>query len=179
MTHSAWPLLEDGGAVFGVLIALASVTLAKFTHNPIWDSIGTIAIGCLLGLMAVYLVAKNRTYLVGKAISAREQSKIATILHDDPVVEDIAVQRAMVLGTDSYKISAEVDLDGRFLADKYFADKDLEQILSSLKNASDFQNFIRDYSEHLVDQVGDEIDRIEQEIRKAVPKATDIDLEPN
>ena len=170
-------LLEDGGAVFGVLIALASVILAQ--KYPIFDAVGTIAIGCLLGLMAVYLVSKNRSYLVGKAISQREQTKIANILQDDPVVEDIAVQRAMVVGTDTYKISAEVDLDGRYLADQYFSAVNTEELLTSFKDVEAFESFMRDYSEKLVDQVGDEIDRIEQEIRQAVPKATDIDLEPN
>ena len=85
----------------------------------------------------------------------------------------------MVVGTDTYKISAEVDLDGRYLADQYFSAVNTEELLTSFKDVEAFESFMRDYSEKLVDQVGDEIDRIEQEIRQAVPKATDIDLEPN
>ena len=172
-------LLEDGGAVFGVMIALVAVTLAKVTHNPMWDAIGTIAIGCLLGLMAVYLVAKNRTYLVGKAISLKDQTALKKLLEQDPVIEEIAVQRAMVMGTESYKISAEIDLDGRYMADQYLAQQNIGELLASFKSEADFQQYLREYSEGLLDQVGDEIDRIEKNIRTVMPKATDIDLEPN
>jgi zinc transporter 9 len=172
-------LLEDGGAVLGVLIALAAVGLAKWTGNPAFDAAGTIAIGVLLGLTAMYLVAKNRVYLVGKAISSSDQIKLRDVLTNDPVVESVSVQRAVVIGTDNYKISAEIDLDGAVMADQYLQDKDISKLMESLNSPEQFQTYLRDYSEFLVDQVGDEIDRIEQKIRDAIPKATDIDLEPN
>jgi zinc transporter 9 len=172
-------LLEDGGAVLGVLIALAAVSLAKLTHNPMWDAIGTIAIGILLGLMAVYLVAKNRSFLVGKSISPKDRTKLISWLKNDPVVEDVAVQRSMVVGTDFYKVSAEVDLNGRFMADQYLKEMDTTKLLASFKSPEDFERYLQDYSEQLVDQVGDEINRIEKKIKKAMPKAKDIDLEPN
>jgi zinc transporter 9 len=172
-------LLEDGGAVLGVLIALSSVALAKYFESPIWDAVGTIGIGILLGFMAVYLVAKNRTYLVGKAISVKDQQALMSILEADPIVEDVAVQRAMVVGTESYKISAEIDLDGRYMADRYLEKQSVPELLSSFETPEDFKAYLREYSENLVDQVGDEIDRIETKIREVLPKAKDIDLEPN
>lgn len=172
-------LLEDGGAVLGVLIALGAVSLAKVTHNPIWDSIGTIAIGLLLGLMAVYLVAKNKSYLVGKAISSRERETLTSLLKNDPAVDSVAVQRAIVVGTDFYKVSAEVDLNGLFMADQYLADKDVASLIESIQTPEDFKDYLREYTEMLVDQIGDEIDRIENKIQTAIPKVKDIDLELN
>jgi len=172
-------LLEDGGAVFGVMVALFSVLMTKLTHNPVWDAAGTLAIGLLLGFIAVYLVVKNRSYLVGKAISPREQKKLRDVLEADPVVEHVAVQRAMVMGTEDYKISAEIDLDGRVLFERYLTDHNMEELFAKTRSVEELRAFLQRYSDDLADIIGDEIDRLESRIREVIPKAKDIDLEPD
>ena len=49
-------LLEDGAALVGLLVATAGVSLAWFTQNGLWDAIGSLVIGALLGVIAVILV---------------------------------------------------------------------------------------------------------------------------
>ena len=59
--HSKQPeipvvLLEDAGALFGMVIALAAISLVKITGDPIWDGIGTLSIGILLGFLLILLI---------------------------------------------------------------------------------------------------------------------------
>ncbi len=49
-------LLEDSGALIGLLFAFAGVGLTMLTGDPIWDGVGTVAIGGLLGAIAIVLI---------------------------------------------------------------------------------------------------------------------------
>ncbi len=52
-------LLEDTASLFGVCIALGAVTLSGYLQSPIPDSIGSIAIGCLLAGVATFIIRQN------------------------------------------------------------------------------------------------------------------------
>ena len=58
-------LLEDTGALLGLVIALVGVALAAATGNPRWDALGSIAIGALLGIIAVILIVETKSLLIG------------------------------------------------------------------------------------------------------------------
>ena len=59
-------LLEDTGALVGLLFALAGVGLTMLTGEPVWDGVGTIAIGVLLGVIAVVLMIEMHSLLIGE-----------------------------------------------------------------------------------------------------------------
>ena len=69
-------LLEDAGALIGLVIALAAVSLADVTGNPIYDGIGTLLIGLLLGAIAIVLAIEMRSLLIGEG--ARREDRLAT-----------------------------------------------------------------------------------------------------
>ena len=54
----------------GLAIAAASLVATAVTGNPIFDAAGSVAVGCLLGSIAVYLIQTNRRALVGRSLSA-------------------------------------------------------------------------------------------------------------
>ena len=172
-------LMEDFAAVFGVLVALAAVGLTAYTHNPMWDALGTIAIGILLGLMAAFLIRKNRTFLLGKSISKKDKEKLRNILKDDPAVDQIAMQAAIVRGTDSYRVSAELDFNGAYLAEIYLKERKIEEVHARLDSPEAVEAFLKEYGEEVMEIVGDEVDRIEKKIREAIPQAKHIAIEPD
>jgi len=171
-------LLEDAAAVIGVLIALAAIGLMWITGNPIFDSIGSIIIGLLLGCVAVFLVVKNRSALIGRTINPAARDKVLNVLASDPVVEGVHDVKATVMSTDTFRFKAEVDFDGAEVARRWLADQDLERILAEVSGSSnDLHRFLVGYGEHIIEALGDEIDRIEGKIRATVPQAKHVDLE--
>ena len=97
----------------------------------------------------------------------------------DPVIESVSEQRAEVTGAQSFTLSAELDFDGRVLADRYLQSQDPQALVAKLQSEDDLRLFLQEYSEGLVTQLGTEINRIEAQIRKEVPKADSIALEPD
>ena len=133
-----------------------------------------------LGLVASYLVVKNRELIVGRAIRREDADKLTALLQADPAVEHVAVQHAVVTGTTSYSIRAELDFDGHYLAKRYLEERDIDALHRRVAaDSNEFRNFLGEYGEAVMDQVADEIDRIEERIREVLPKAQQIDLEPD
>ncbi len=62
-------LLEDSGALIGLLFATAGVALALVTGNPLFDGLGTLAIGVLLVTIAIVLAIEMKSLLIGEAAS--------------------------------------------------------------------------------------------------------------
>ncbi|MFF2556203.1 cation diffusion facilitator family transporter [Nocardia sp. NPDC058058] len=75
-------LLEDSGALIGLVLAFAGVGLTALTGNPLWDGIGTIAIGVLLGCIAVVLIIEMQSLLIGEGATPDEEQRIRTALVD-------------------------------------------------------------------------------------------------
>ena len=62
-------LLEDSGALLGLVFATAGVALAIITGNPVFDALGTLAIGVLLVGIAIVLAIEMKSLLIGEAAS--------------------------------------------------------------------------------------------------------------
>lgn len=59
-------LMEDSAAVFGSVTASGLLGLSYLCNSFIPDSIGSIAIGILLGVVAMFLIVTNSAALVGR-----------------------------------------------------------------------------------------------------------------
>ena len=62
-------LLEDSGALIGLLFATSGVAVAVITGNPIFDGLGTLAIGVLLVAIAIVRASEMKSLLSGEAAS--------------------------------------------------------------------------------------------------------------
>jgi cation diffusion facilitator family transporter len=104
-------LLEDAGALLGLACALVGVSLAVVTGQSRFDAVGSIAIGLLLGGIAVTLGTEMRSLLIGEAASQAEEAAIQTALSDDPVVRRLIHLRTLQLGPDELLVGAKVEFD--------------------------------------------------------------------
>jgi len=171
-------LLEDAAAVFGVFIVSICIALYWFTGNPIWDAVGSLLIALLLGVVAIFLVVKNRKALLGQTVNPEMQNKVIQVLESDPAIESIHDVKATVMGADSFRFKAEVDFDGKAIAQRWLSKQDLQQLHANVtEDTKRFEEFLTEYGEHICDALGDEIDRIENKIKEAVPAAKHVDLE--
>lgn len=104
-------LLEDTGALIGLVIALGSMVLAQVTGDPVWDAYGTIGIGVLLGVIAVILVVEMRSLLLGESASPKEQDAIRSAIESSPAVRRFIHARTMHVGPEELLVATKVELD--------------------------------------------------------------------
>jgi cation diffusion facilitator family transporter len=108
-------LLEDTGALIGLSFAFVAVVIASITDNPVWDGIGTLAIGILLAIIAVILAVEMKSLLIGESATPANFAAIAGAIADSPDVEQLIHLRTQHLGPDELLVAAKVqfrsDLD--------------------------------------------------------------------
>ncbi len=102
-------LLEDLGALAGLVIALVGVTLAFATGEARWDAAGSLAIGVLLVVIATVLAIEMRSLLIGESASESEQSRIAEVVAATPNVVKLIHMRTQHLGPDDLLVAAKVE----------------------------------------------------------------------
>ncbi len=170
-------LLEDGAAVLGVMIAAAALGLALWTGNPVWDAVASITIGLLLGAIAIFLIYKNRQLLLGQSVSTERQQRLVDELTNDPVVENVSDVKATLIGSDVARFKAEIDFDGRAIARRHLDGLDLDSLFDQVKTRADLERILVEYGEHMVEALGDEVDRIEARLQAIDPGLQHVDLE--
>jgi cation diffusion facilitator family transporter len=105
-------LLEDLAALIGLVLAFGGVGLTVITHNPIWDAIGTLAIGGLLVLVAIVLGLETSSLLVGEGATAEDTGKIRKALESAPGVKSIIHMKTLYLGPDELMLGAKIEIAG-------------------------------------------------------------------
>ncbi|CCH34837.1 cation diffusion facilitator family transporter [Actinosynnema sp. NPDC047251] len=103
-------LLEDAGALFGLVLALMGVGLSTVTGDPVWDAIGTICIGVLLGVIAIILIIEMKSLLIGEGASPVELDTIVDELAAGKVQRVIHI-RTQYIGPDELLVAAKIALN--------------------------------------------------------------------
>lgn len=101
-------LLEDLGALVGLILALGGVSLALATGDGVWDGIGTLCIGILLILIALILAVETKSLLLGEAAGAEEVAKIEKAIVDGDIVTGIIHMRTLHLGPEELLVAAKI-----------------------------------------------------------------------
>jgi len=104
-------LLEDLGALLGLVIALVGVTLAAVLGDPRFDAIGSIAIGALLGVIATVLAVEMKSLLIGESATTEIREAIQRSIEESPVVRNLIHMRTLHLGPDELLVAAKVEFD--------------------------------------------------------------------
>jgi cation diffusion facilitator family transporter len=101
-------LLEDLGALIGLVLALVGVGMTLLTDNGYWDVAGTAAIGSLLVVIAVILAMEMSSLLVGEGATAEDSRRIAAALTAQPGVERVIHMKTLHIGPDELLVAAKV-----------------------------------------------------------------------
>lgn len=91
---------EDLAALFGLVFALVAVLLAVFTGNPVWDAIGTIAIGVLLIVVAVFVAVEVKAMLIGQSTDPQRQREMREFIEARAEVGRVISLLTLQLGND-------------------------------------------------------------------------------
>jgi cation diffusion facilitator family transporter len=102
-------LLEDFGALTGLAIALTAVTLSKVTGDAVWDGVGTLLIGVLLGVIAFVLAKEMKSLLIGESASPAERQKIEGAINGCDATVALIHLRTEHLGPDDLLVGAKID----------------------------------------------------------------------
>jgi cation diffusion facilitator family transporter len=121
-------LLEDSGAVLGLLVALISVVITAVTGSNISDAIGSILIGILLCVIGLLLAKDTRSLLIGESIDEYSKTEILEIAKHTPGVEAVTQVLSLQLGPEAALLALKVRFQGGFqLADVERAIDELEE----------------------------------------------------
>jgi divalent metal cation (Fe/Co/Zn/Cd) transporter len=138
-------VLQEVGAVLGLLLGLAAVTATEVTDDPVWDGMGGIAIGSVLGLVSVVLLGQIRSLLIGRSGTRKDVEAITAAFEIDPAVRRVVSLHTRHQGPDELLVGARVELD----------------------------------HELSFPEVAEVVHRIERNVRRAVPIARSMYIEPD
>ncbi len=102
-------LLEDFGALIGLALALLGVGLTLLTGNPVFDALGTIGIGILLGVIAVVLIVEMKSLLIGEGARPPVLAAIVGGL-EGGAVRNVIHLRTQYLGPEELLVAAKIAL---------------------------------------------------------------------
>ncbi|MBX9402390.1 cation diffusion facilitator family transporter [Lysobacter sp. BMK333-48F3] len=91
---------EDLAALLGLVLALAAVIMTVVTGNPIWDAIGTVSIGALLIIVAVFVAIEVKAMLIGQSVDPLRQQQIREFLDARPEVARVISVITLQLGNE-------------------------------------------------------------------------------
>jgi cation diffusion facilitator family transporter len=111
-------LLEDVAALIGLVFALLGVGLTALTGNPVFDSLGTLAIGALLITVAVILALETKSLLVGEGATVEDVAAIEAAIVAGGEAEGIIHMKTLYLGPDELMVGAKL----AFAAETRFAE---------------------------------------------------------
>lgn len=117
VSHTSNPTLravfaEDSAALVGLVLAGGGLALHQITGRAVWDAVGSIAIGVLLGVVALFLIIRNGEFLRGQRVSERTRAEVLRRLLEKPSVERVTYLHIEYVGPSQLFLVAAVDIVG-------------------------------------------------------------------
>jgi cation diffusion facilitator family transporter len=103
-------LLEDLGAQLGLIFAIVGIALAVTLDDGRYDAFGTLAIGTLLGVIAIVLAIEMKSLLIGESASTGQQASIHAAMEESPQVVRVIHMRTLHIGPEELLVGAKIQL---------------------------------------------------------------------
>ncbi len=101
-------LLEDLGALLGLVFALFGVSMTLITGEGVWDAIGTAMIGVLLVAIAIVLALETKSLLIGESATPEHVKAIETAMVDGQDIERVIHMKTLHLGPEELLVAAKI-----------------------------------------------------------------------
>ncbi|SDE52202.1 cation diffusion facilitator family transporter [Glycomyces harbinensis] len=102
-------LLEDIGALVGLVLALFGVGLSWITGNIVFDALGTLSIGVLLVLIAIVLAIEIRSMLIGESATLEDIDAIKAAINEGDENSLIHL-KTLHVGPDELLVAAKIGI---------------------------------------------------------------------
>jgi cation diffusion facilitator family transporter len=103
---------EDAAALIGITIAVTGIALHQITGSVTPDAIGSILVGVLLAVVAVFLIDRNRRFLVGEVVRPEVRQHVLRELLARPEIDRITYLHLEFVGPARLYLVASVDMAG-------------------------------------------------------------------
>jgi len=104
-------LLEDFGAMTGLSVAFVAVGISVATGNGVYDGIGSVIIGLILGVIAVILSIEMKSLLIGEPALAEDREKLRESMASSAGVVRVIHERTEYIGAEQVLLAAKVEFD--------------------------------------------------------------------
>lgn len=166
-------LLEDAGALVGLVLALFGVSLTMITGNGVYDGLGSMCIGALLIVIAIFLAFEMSSMLVGESAAPQAQAAIRAALEAAPSVSRVIHLRTLHVGPDDLLVAAKIAVAGENTAQQIAAA--IDEAERRVRDAEPSATYI--YLEPDLDRyrAGEAPDSVEYAVPDAAPHARSHD----
>jgi cation diffusion facilitator family transporter len=121
---------EDLAALLGLVFALIAVLLTMATGNPMYDAAGSIGIGVLLIVVAVFIAVEVKALLIGQGVEPRTKQAMLDLLNERSEIKQVYNLLTLQLGPDvMVAVKAEM---ARFLSPRDMID-DINRVEAALR----------------------------------------------
>ncbi|MFT7473762.1 MAG: cation diffusion facilitator family transporter [Verrucomicrobiales bacterium] len=133
-------LLEDSGAMLGLVVAIGGISLSEITGNAIWDGIATFIIGVILAAIAVMLAVEMKSLLIGESADPYTTKKITEALGKESSIVRVIELKTQHLGPEDLLIVARVKFDEKLGGDELASA--IDGVHARLKQAIPMADFV-------------------------------------
>ena len=102
---------EQLAALLGLLLALGAVVLTLVTGNPVYDALGTLGIGVLLIVVAMFVAYEVKGLLIGQSVAPERRDAIRAWLVARPEIREVYNVITLQLGPDVL-VAVQARMDG-------------------------------------------------------------------
>jgi cation diffusion facilitator family transporter len=92
---------EDIAALLGLLFALAAILATYITGDPLWDAVGTISIGVLLIVIAIFVAVEVKDLLIGQSVDPATLAEMREFFNERAEIEEVFSLLTMQFGPDA------------------------------------------------------------------------------
>lgn len=152
---------EDTAAVLGLFIAGLGIVFSYIFHTSLYDGVASVVIGVLLGVVAIFLVNKNKELLTDQS-HLMINKKVEAIFVSHPAVEKFHDLRTIIFGPHHVVVVSDVEFKEEFVYEDMTKHPDENR---------------KQYTEHVIKKIGLLTDQLEAQIRAVCPEVKEIYLE--